>query len=202
MHALVELENNVSFNASKLHFSLTKIWYIFVFLPLLNTLMPIGNDLLLWSSCNLIIWRQDILYFHPYPLLFGSAKTSVIKVNPSVSRTIVMPWTLASSEDNSKMFSVMQNTTSANCIGCFSTSSVLIIPWFYLWQNQSIKCKDQIERLEDDTSRLQSKLVEEDRKYRQIQSQLSRALESQADVNRKDIEQAQTIANLVSLPIL
>ena len=70
-----------------------------------------------------------------------------------------------------------------------------------MWQNQSIKCKDQIERLEDDTSRLQSKLIEEDRKYRQIQSQLSRELESQADVNRKDIEQAQTIANLVSLPL-
>ena len=79
---------------------------------------------------------------------------------------------------------------------------MLTIQCLYLLQNQSIKCKDQIERLEDDTSRLQSKLVEEDRKYRQIQSQLSRALESQADVNRKDIEQAQTIANLVSLPIL
>lgn len=62
-----------------------------------------------------------------------------------------------------------------------------------------MKYKDQTEKLEDDCSRLQSKIIEEDRKYKQLQSQLSRALESQADVNRRDIEQAQTISNLVSV---
>jgi len=66
------------------------------------------------------------------------------------------------------------------------------------FENQTMKYKDQTEKLEDDCSRLQSKIIEEDRKYKQLQSQLSRALESQADVNRRDIEQAQTISNLNS----
>lgn len=61
----------------------------------------------------------------------------------------------------------------------------------------SSKYKDNAEKHEDEINRLQSKLMEEDRKYKQLQSQLSRALEGQEDVNRKDIEQSQTIANLV-----
>lgn len=64
-------------------------------------------------------------------------------------------------------------------------------------QNQSIRAKDNCERMEDEQSKLQSRLLEEERKSKQLQSQLNRALESQEDIIKRDIEQSQTIAALV-----
>lgn len=45
--------------------------------------------------------------------------------------------------------------------------------------------------------KLSSRLAEEERRGKQVRSQLSRALESHEDVHRKDIEQTQAIAGLV-----
>ncbi|XP_067938271.1 unconventional myosin-XVIIIa-like isoform X2 [Watersipora subatra] len=64
------------------------------------------------------------------------------------------------------------------------------------FENQSLKAKDHSEKLEDEIAKLTGRIADEERRSRQIQSQLSRALESADDVHRKDIEQTQIIANM------
>jgi len=62
-----------------------------------------------------------------------------------------------------------------------------------------LKAKDNCDKLDDEISKLNMKIADEERRGRQLQNQLSRTLESLESVNRKDIEQTQTISSLVSL---
>lgn len=79
--------------------------------------------------------------------------------------------------------------------------SVQIIINFII-QNKSLKDKENNEKLDDELSKLHNRVVEEERKCKQLQSQLTRSLESQEDISRREIEQSQNISQLVSDPCL
>lgn len=76
-------------------------------------------------------------------------------------------------------------------------SNHLVVILLIILQNSSLKSKDACERLEDEISKLQARLGEEERRAKSLQTQLSRALETQEEGSRKDVEQSQSLAIMV-----